>query len=308
MNWLMIKRIFRAGLQDFWRNSFISFASILMLIFTLFIIGMAMFAGVVVNTTIAQLEDKATMSVTAQTTAPEEQILGLKTSLEALPEVQSVAYQDREQVLAAFRERFADDQRTLQALGEVGNPFGAKLTITAKNIASYDAIAKFLKDQVDSGALAQTVDKINFYDPRYHAALVNLQNVTDSAQKIGLIMLIIFVLTTLAIALNTLRLAIYTSRDEIQVQRLVGASAFFIRAPFMIEGVLYGLIAGVVTLLLFYPLTWCIGDSTVQYFSGVNVFSYYLSHFLQFFLIIVGTGVALGAVASFLAVRRYLKI
>ena len=308
MNLLTVKRIFRAGLLDFWRNGFVSVASILMLVFTLFIIGVAMFASVIVNTTVTQLQYKANMSVTMQTTASEESVLNLKASIEALPEVQSVTYQNREDVLVAFKDRFADDQLTIQSLGEVGNPFGAKLTITAKDISAYDSIAGFLKTQVDSGAAASVVDKINFYDQKYHDALVNLQNVTASAQKIGLVALIVFILTTIAIALNTLRLAIYSSREEIQVQRLVGASAFFIRAPFIIEGVLYGLVAGVITLLLFYPLTWWVGNATAQFFGGVNVFSYYLSHFPFFFLVIVGTGVLLGGVASFLAVRRYLKI
>jgi cell division transport system permease protein len=90
--------------------------------------------------------------------------------------------------------------------------------------------------------------------------------------------------------------------------RLVGAGGLFIRAPFMVEGVLYGLIAGLITLLLFYPLTYWLGRSTADFFGGINIFTYYLTHFALFFLIIVGTGVVLGAVASFLAVRRYLKI
>jgi cell division protein FtsX len=76
----------------------------------------------------------------------------------------------------------------------------------------------------------------------------------------------------------------------------------------MIEGMLYGLVAGIITLLLFYPLTWWLGAATASFFGGVNVFQYYLSHFLMFFGVIVGTGVVLGAIASFLAVRRYLKI
>jgi cell division transport system permease protein len=105
-----------------------------------------------------------------------------------------------------------------------------------------------------------------------------------------------------------IRLTIYTSRDEIHVMRLVGAGQLYIRGPFMVEGMLQGLIAGVVTLLLFYPLTWWLGASTADFFGGVNIFYYYLRHFAIFFLIIVGTGVALGALANFLAIRRYIKV
>jgi len=310
MNWLTIKRIFRAGLLDFWRNAFVSAASILVMTVTLFVVGTTIFAGVILSSALNDLRTKADVNVYFVPGAPEEQIFNLKKSLETLPEVNNVEYVSAEQALANFRETHKNDQLTLQALDELGqNPLGAVLNIRAKEIAQYDAIAQFLQSQetVSTGA-PSIIDKINYFDARHRAALDRLASITESAQRLGLAIIVLLILVTVAIAFNTLRLAIYTSRDEIQVQRLVGASAFFIRAPFMVEGVLYGLVAGVVTLLLFYPLTWWVGVSTESFFGGVNVFSYYLSHFPLFFLVIVGTGVVLGAVASFLAVRRYLKI
>ena len=196
------------------------------------------------------------------------------------------------------------------ALDELGdNPLGAVLNIKAKDISQYESISAFLKDQQSSQAGgASIIDKINFYDAQHRAALERLQYITNSAKVLGQWIVAILILTTLAISFNTLRLAIYSSRDEIQVMRLVGAGSFYIRAPFMVEGVLYGLIAGIVTLLIFYPLTWWLGGATGNFFGGVNIFNYYLSNFLYFFFVIIGTGVVLGALASFLAVRRYLKI
>jgi cell division transport system permease protein len=310
MNWLTIKRIVRAGLLDFWRNAFVSAASILVMTVTLFVVGTTIFAGVILGSTLADLRDKADVNVYFVPGADETQITALQTSLEALPEVASVQYVSADDALANFREAHQDDQLTLQALDELGtNPLGAVLNIKAKDISQYDAIAQFLQDQetVSTGA-PSIIDKINYFDAAHRAALDRLGQITTTAQFFGRIIIAILIIVTILICFNTMRLAIYTSRDEIQVQRLVGASAFFIRAPFMVEGVLYGLIAGVVTLLLFYPLTWWMGNATAQFFGGVNVFSYYLSHFLEFFLVIVGTGVILGVVASYLAVRRYLKI
>lgn len=310
MKWVTVKRIFRTGLLDFWRNGFISFASILIMVFTLFVIGLALFSGVVLNTTFRELQNKSNMSVSFVTDAPQDAVTQYKTSLEALPEVASVTYTSKEDVLANFRENNKDNQLTLQALDELGtNPFGAKLTIGAKDIYQYDTIANFLKEKsaLDAGG-SSVIDKISNFDPRYHAALVNLQNVTTSGKKIGLIVILIFVFITIAISFNTLRLAIYSSREEISVMQLVGAGKGYIRAPFIVEGILYGLIAGLVTLLLFYPLTWWLGGATAKFFGGVNVFSYYLANFPFFFLVIVGSGVILGAVASYLAVRRYLKV
>lgn len=310
MNWVTTKRIFRAGFLDFWRNAFVSLSSILVMTVTLFVVGTTIFAGVILNSAIAELRDKADVNVYFTTTAPEDQISALESQLQALPEVQSVQYVSRDDALAQFRERHQNDQLTLQALDELGqNPLGAVLNIKAKDISQYDAIATFLNNQASlSQGSPSIIDKINYYDEQHRQALQRLEAITTSAQQLGLLIIAILIITTLAISFNTLRLAIYTSRDEIHVMRLVGAGAFYIRAPFMVEGVLYGLVAGVITLLLFYPLTWWLGTATANFFGGVNVFDYYLSHFLIFFVWIAGTGIILGAIASFLAVRRYLKI
>lgn len=310
MNWVTMKRIFRAGFLDFWRNGFVSFASVLMMVFTLFIVGLSIFTGVILNTTLAQFRDKADMTVYFTTDASPDDINALQQQVSALPEVASVQFTSADDALAAFRELHQNDQLTLQALDELGdNPLGAELTIKAKDISQYDAIAKFLQNEQSLGT-GQTsiIDKINYFDQQHYDAINNLANITNSAKWLGFIIIIIFVVTTVAISFNTLRLAIYTSREEISVMRLVGAGQSYIRIPFMVEGVLYGLIAGLITMLLFYPLTWWMGNATANFFGGLNVFSYYLSHFAMLFFVIVGAGVLLGAVASWLATRRYLKI
>jgi cell division transport system permease protein len=277
---------------------------------TLFIIGTTLFTGVILNTTLSQLRDKADVNVYFVPGTSEDKIVELQSSLTALPEVAKVDYVSQDDALAQFKARHADDQLTLQALDELNsNPLGAVLNIKAKDISQYDSIAKFLQEQQAlSTGNSSIIEKVNYFDEQHRQALNRLQNITSSAQSIGLILVIILILTSTAICFNTLRLAIYTSREEIGVMRLVGAGQFFIRAPFIVEGILYGLISGIITLLLFYPLTWWLGSATQNFFGGINVFSYYLSHFLIFFLIIVGTGVVLGGAASFLAVRRYLKI
>lgn len=282
----------------------------MMMTFTLFVIGLAMFTGVILNSTLQEFRDKADMNVYFTTDAPETRIADIKTSLEALPQVEQVEYISRDEALAQFRERHQNDQLTLQALDELGdNPLGAVLNVKAREITQYDSIANFLQgqDALASGT-PQIIDKINYYDQQHRDAIDRLAQITDSATWIGLVIIAIFVLITIAISFNTLRLTIYSSRDEIQVMRLVGADKTYIRAPFMVEGVLYGLVAAGITLLLFYPLSWWLGSSTQNFFGGVNVFYYYLSHFLVFFGIIAGSGIVLGAVASLLAVRRYLKI
>ena len=280
------------------------------MVFTLFVIGLAMFTGVVLGSTLEEFRDKADMNVYFTTDAKEADIFTLRDSLLALPQVATVAYFSREEALAAFRERHQNDQLTLQALEELGdNPLGAVLNIKAKDISQYDLIANFLRGQQALGeGKPQIIEKINYYDEGHRHAIDLLAQYTNTAQLIALVMVGFFVLMTVAISFNTLRLAIYSSRDEIQVMRLVGAGRTYIRAPFVVEGILYGLIAAVITLLLLYPLAWWLGNSTESFFGSINIFTYFITHFLLFFAVITGSGVALGAIASFLAVRRYLKI
>ncbi len=311
MEWVTIRRIFRTGFLDFWRNGFVSFASVLVMTITLFILGMTVFTGVILNTTLAQLRNQADMSVYLVPNTPTDQITQLQTTIQALPEVASVEYTSQDDELAQFRQRHQNDQLTLQALDELGgNPLGAVLTIKAKDISQYNAIAQFLQQQQQNVQPGQTsiIDKIDYFDAAHQQALTRLQEITNAAQRLGFVIITILALTSIAICFNTLRLAIYSSREEIAVMRLVGAGQAYIRAPFLVEGMLYGLISGILTLLIFYPLTYWLGNATQNFFGGVNIFTYYLSNFLFFFIGIIGTGMVLGAVASYLAVRRYLKI
>src|SRR3989344_4874666 len=267
MQWITAKRIFRAGFLDFWRNGFVSLASILVMTVTLFVVGTTIFAGVILDSALSDLRDKADINVYFTTDAPESQIQQLQQSVAALPQVASVRFVSADDALATFRKMHQNDQLTLQALDELGkNPLGAVLNIKAKDISQYDSVAKFLQQQQGlSQGGASIIDKINYFDEQHRQALDRLEHITDSAQRLGFAIIVILILTTIAISFNTLRLAIYTSRDEIHVMRLVGAGQFYIRAPFMVEGTLYGLVAGVVTLLLFYPLTWWLGSATSDF-------------------------------------------
>ncbi len=116
MMWTDLKRILRSGFVGFWRNAFVSLASTLVMALSLFIIGALIFLGAMFDTSLTQLKDKVDINVYFLTTAPESEILDLKTQVEALPEVGLVEYVNREKALAVFRERHEDDQLILQAL------------------------------------------------------------------------------------------------------------------------------------------------------------------------------------------------
>lgn len=299
----------RTGFHSFWRNTFVSLSSVLVMVVTLFVIGSLIFSGAILSSTLESIKSKVDINVYFVRTAGESDILSLKKDLELLPEVMPpVVYVSREQALEDFRARHENDEFTLQALDELGeNPLGATLNIRAKDPSQYQNIAEFLGSKntaaTDGGSI---IDKVNYYQNK--EVIDRLSNIISSANRLGFALTFILTIISVLITFNTLRLVIYMSRDEISVMRLVGASTGYIRGPFFITGALYGFLAALITLGLFYPITLWLGNTTQDFFVGLNLFDYYIANFGQIFLLIVGSGVAIGSISSYLAVRKYLKV
>ncbi len=306
---LTLKRIIRTGFINFWRNSFVSLASIIVLVITLFVIGSLVFVNAMLESSLAQIKDKVDINVYFVTDAPEEAVLEVKRALEDLPEVERVVYISREKALENFRARHANDQVTLQALEELDdNPLRASLRIKAKDPSQYGAIVTYLENTLKEGGpdRASLISKINYNENR--AAIENLVRIINSTEKFGLVLTVTLIIASILITFNTIRLAIYTARDEIAVMRLVGASFAYIRGPFVFEGIMYGVVAALVTLVAFYPLTLWLGPATESFFGSINIFTYYMQNFTTLFSIIMGSGIILGAVSSFLAVKKFLRL
>ena len=306
MLWTNTKRVLRAGFVNVLRNSFVSLASIFVMTMTLIIIGSLMFVNALVGDFVAYVKDKVDVNVYFVTTALEPAILDLKTELERIPEVSFVAYTSREDALAKFRARHEDDQSILQGLDELNdNPLGASLSVKAKSPSEYEGIAKYLEDRVSDSEGKPFIDSVNYAQNK--TVIDELEKLTTYVGQFGLIAIIIFSVASILITFNTIRLAIYTAREEISVMRLVGASDMYIRGPFVVEGTLYGIVSGLVALIVFFPLAWLFRGSTASMF-GSDVFAYYIAHFPLFLLILLGAGALLGAISSFLAVRKYLSV
>ncbi len=303
-----LKRILRSGATSFIRNGFISLSTVLVMTVTLFVIGGTVFLSAILQSSLSELRDKVDINVYFITEAKEQDALTLKQAIESLPEVKKVEYVSREQALQEFKERHKDEQLTLQALDEVGeNPLGASLNIKAKDPSQYEGIAQFLEsDSALKSGDTKIIDSVNYHKNK--EAIDRLSKIIASSERLGFAVNIVLAVISVLIALNTIRLTIYISREEISVMRLVGAGNFYIRGPFVVVGVIYGLAAGIITLALFYPATYWLSDTAKNFFLGINLVDYYSIHFGQFLLIILGSGIVLGSLSSFLAVRRYLRV
>ncbi|HEY4523236.1 MAG TPA: permease-like cell division protein FtsX [Candidatus Paceibacterota bacterium] len=308
MDWMIFKRVLMSGAKDFARGGSVSAATVLIMTVTLAIISSLVFLFALLSFTLDTIRDKVDVAAYFVTTASEEDILAVKQKLESLPQVASVSYTSAEEALATFRERHASDELTLQALDELGgNPLDASLEIRAKDPSQYESIASFLQaSPALSADGASIIDRVNYTQNK--DVIDRLALAIRATRQVGLAVVLIFALASILIAFATIRLAIYSSRDEIAVMRLVGASNAYIQGPFIVAGIITGVIAASIVLLLLWPATLYTGAKTADWFGGFNLASYYLSHFALLFGILMGSGVLLGGVASVLAARKYLKV
>ncbi len=305
--WTAFKRIMRGGFVGFWRNAFVSLAAIFVMTVALFVIGATLMLDQLLGASLANIQDKVDINVYFVTSAEQQDIDTLQISLESLPEVTEVTFTSREEALAQFRERHRNDELTIQALEELGdNPLGASLAVRAGETSQYEGIAQFLEEQqAIENPQAPLIDRVNFVKNKN--AIDKLTGIIEAVEQSSLVTMLVLVVAAVLITFNTVRLAIYTTREEIAVQRLVGASNMFIRGPFMLQGIMYGMMAGVMALLLLYPILLWIGPETESFFQ-FNLFTYFVQNFAYLFGVIVGTGVVLGLISSILAVSRYLRV
>jgi len=297
-----ISRIFKSGWLSFWRNKWLSSAAIS--IMSLAILGLTslLLINVLVDSLTTNLEDKIDISVYFQLNADEDDILTLRGDLIKLSEVKSVEYVSTEEALLRFKEKHQDNDVLIQSLEELeSNPLEASLNIKAQQASQYETIVSFF----DQSSYDQIIDKINYLENK--DVIARLSSITGTIRQLGFIILVILAVMAVVVSFNTIRLTIYSARKEIKVMKLVGASNWFVRGPFVVEGALYGVIAALISLLILYPLVWYISPKVTSYLPGTDLFYFYQTNFLALFLLQIGVGIALGTVSSLVAIRRYLE-
>ncbi len=303
-----LKRTIKSGAISFWRNGSVSLASVLILTVTLTVITMVLFSGVVLSSTLETIKNKVDIDIYFTKGASEESMSAFAIDVKKNSDILAVTYISREQAYTNFRERHKDEEATIQALTEIGdNPLPASINVKAKDPNKYDAIVTFLKQKETEMSGNNIIDKIN-YTEKNQQAIASLNRIINASNKLGVLIAIFFAIVSILITFNTIRLAIYIFREEVSVMRLVGASETYIRAPFVTVGILYGVVSAIVTTIILLPITHYAGNWTEKLGTGINLFNYYQSNLLYIMLVLVVAGSALGAISSFLAIKKYLKV
>lgn len=300
------KRIIRTGWNSFIRSGFTSIASILIMTITLFVITSLIFVQAALNASLNDIREKVDVTVYFIPGAEEVAIKKVEESLSKLPEIKSITYTSAIEALSNFKDKHSNDYLTLQALDELsGNPLGASLNIKANDPSQYESISKYFEDDsaLSKGSLT-IIDKIDYNQNKL--VIDRLTSIINGAKSLGFIVSLFLIIISIIITFNTIRLIIYMSRDEISVMKLVGAGNRYVKGPFVVSGILVGICASLLTILIFIPVSIWLGNHMTD-FIGINLYQYYKSNFLQLFIIMSGSGILLGSIGSLFAINRFLK-
>ncbi len=296
------KRVIRNALMSFWRNGMVSVATVLVMVLAILMIGSLIMFQVLLDATLAEIKEKVDVSAYFKQDTSEVEILRVQERLRQLPEVREVTYVSQDEALALFKGRHKDNALISSALDELEeNPLRAILRIRATDQQNYEPIARFL----ENGGF-DSFDKIDYR--KNEALFKRIESVISFTYSVGLGVTSVLGFIAFLVAFNTIRLAIYTSREEISIMRLVGASTWYVRGPFLVEGVIHGFLSSVISMLIFWPATLWVGPRVKDFFGGVDLFSFYTQNLFLFFFTLFMAGITIGVFSSFVATRRYLKI
>lgn len=303
----LVQRVFRSAWQHITRNGTVTFSAIFVLTITLIIIAFLVISQMVLRFTLQEIAQKVDINVYFLHNAPSEVVLDVKEKLEDLPEVRLVEYISREEAYEIFNQRHDNDSLTLRSLDELGvNPFGPSLNIHAYAPSQYERVAELLTP--GGGLPASTYNLIEDANYYQNAQVIDrVKEAMSSVRRLGLILSLVFGILSILVTFNTLRLAMYASREELSIMQMVGARRRFIQGPLYIAGLLYGIFAAVIALIVLYPLSSWIAGGTTEFFAGFSVFDFFVSNFAWLALTLLAAGAVIGVISSAITSWIYLK-
>jgi len=301
---LSLIRIIKFSLQDISRNVWLTIATVTILVLALLSVNTLLTVDVLSRHAIDAVKEKIDISLYLKADASEEQVTSLKTEISQMSKVKQVMYTSKADALRSFRETNADNPEVLAALRELGrNPLSPSLIIVPNNVEEAPQLINEVK-QIDS----DIIESRDFTDNTL--ILDKINDITKKISEIGLFIICIFLFTSMLVAYNSIKVAIYTHRREIEIMRLVGASNSFIYLPFVLSAVIYAFLSVMLIIILFYPFLGILQPYLEVFFMdyNINIIDYFLNNFiiifgLQFLVVSI-----ISVLSSWLAIRRYAKV
>jgi cell division transport system permease protein len=301
---ISLKRVFKFAWQGFLRNRVLGLEVMFIMAIAVFLItSLFLFQGIS-DFLIKEVQNKVDVSVYFKETVLEDDILSVERDLYKFSnEIESVEYVSREKALENFIEKHKDEPIYLEALQEIGyNPFLPSLNIKARDPSYYAPISNYLNQD----SLQGIIERVSFFQNK--KVIDKLSSITANVKTVFISLSLILGLLAVLITFNTIKLTIFTSKEEISTMQLVGASNWFIRGPFVIQGIFYGIVSVLAVNLLFLITFAFFSYRLETFFLGFNLLNYFQMNFLPLLLIQIAFAGILAIFSTLLALHKYLKV
>lgn len=300
-------RILKNGLQGFFRNATLAIAAIAVMVITLTIVLFSLIANATFGNTIQQITDRIDISVYLKDSVNKERTDKLIAELKTNPNIKSVSYLSKDDALESYKKQNQGNIDLLLAISQTDNPLPATILIKPKDpnkIADLEAYLK--KPEIKALQSDETS-----YSGERKTALDKITKATAFMRQAGFVGVVVFASVSILIIFNTIRMAIFNRRDELTIMRLLGAGTWYIRGPFVVETILYGVISAAISIALCNTLFVVSASAFDASSLGLLDITFANRYFADNFWVILasqlGLGILIGAASSMIATRRYLK-
>ena len=295
-------RIIKTAITSLWRNRGLSAVSTVIMVITLLIISIFLSINIVTNKMTKSLESRIDMVAYLKDEASEEQITGIKKMLSARSDVLEVEYVSKQEALLRWQERYRDNDKIRDAVSAENNPLPRSIEIKTKKTDDLEEVARVLEDRNYSSVIRELSYSKN------RDTINRLIRITNFIKIAGWSLSSIFIIISILVIYNTIRLTIFARSHEIEIMRLVGASDWHVRGPFIAEGIAYGIMATIIAAILILAAFQIIVPQVKDYLGEFDLGGGYLGiNFALVILVQLLVGVVLGFSCSYSAIKRYLR-
>jgi cell division transport system permease protein len=297
-------RAVKFAFQDFFRNFWLSFVTLTILVLALFAINLLIIFNLIADSAISSIENKIDISIYFKANIEEDQVQNVQRYLQSLAQVKEVRFVSKDEALELFKQKHQDEPKIIESLEELNNnPLGASLIIKANNTNDYPVILENIQDpQYDT-----LIESKDFDDHRQ--VIERIDGIIQKVNRGVIIIAVIFTLISILIISNAIRMAIYTHRDEISAMKLVGATNWFVRAPFLLQGIIFAFFSVLFIIIIVYPLLGFIQPYLrIILENDFNIIQYFNANFVYIFGLELLGSIVLNLFSSFWAVNKYLRV
>lgn len=305
---LTFVRMCRYGVNNFSRNAWLTIAATAVMSITLLIVLMTLSARNILLDTVQTISNNVDMSLYLKSDTSADTARELQGRLERLDNVNSVTYRSSDQARDDQIQQSKGNPEAIEALKQASNKLPATLRVSLKDINDTSSLDSFVKNDDLFKQAAEPNTEPSFRGDR-RQAIQTIANWVRLAEIGGGVATIVFVVISSLVVFNTIRMAIFNRKDEIQMMKLIGAERNFIRGPFIVEAVMYGFIAALIATGVGVGLLYMAREPLAGYglpITGtVNMMTVYIGVVLLGMILL---GALIGIVSSWIATRKYLKI